>query len=303
MPMVQLSGYRSIPCVRLEGREMSQISVFWGDVRGIYSACPLSQALKWYSAVLLNFPTILRTRKLYTADRAMTGVMSFSFMGRKFSFDLDGAPADSFSWLREFFVRDNYFCCFNLEKMTIRNFVDLGCNLGRVSQIVSGLYDDNVKILAVDADDYGHNPVRAHLTGRNINFVQALVVSGAEQSETFDRSKYDSFVKKYGEGFNNNHQSITGDEIAAYFGGEQLDMVKLDIEGAEFDLILNNNGWLSKVDNLTMEVHREFGGPEMIIFALQNMGFDTGWRDNHNNTAAMEAADFIYASRTGVLKV
>jgi FkbM family methyltransferase len=47
----------------------------------------------------------------------------------------------------------------------------------------------------------------------------------------------------------------TVDEILAEFGWNNVDLVKIDIEGTEETLLTTNNGWLARVNALIMEIH------------------------------------------------
>lgn len=50
-----------------------QLKRLAGDAVNTWFTMPKSQALRWYGAVLLNAPTILRERKFYSADHHMHG--------------------------------------------------------------------------------------------------------------------------------------------------------------------------------------------------------------------------------------
>ena len=173
---------------------------------------------------------------------------------------------------------------------------------GRVSQIVKSINGGKreIKIVAVDADSYADNSVRASIAkDGGIHFIEALVVSGS--SSNFDQAGYRAFTAKYGDTFNSNKTHITCEELVALFGDRRINFVKIDIEGAEFDIILNNNHWLHRADNLAMEVHSEFGNPSAIVDALRQLGFAVDWKGNHRKDVPVENADFIYGSRNGLL--
>ncbi len=282
---------------------MSLVRRFAADLIDITDVMPLRQSLVWYGNIFRHLPQVVKTRKYYPADNDMTGMVNFRYCGTDLAFDLTGTPNQSFSWLREFFVRDNYFREFDMQRMIpFKNFVDLGCNVGRVSQIVKAICGGKTKVLAVDADDYTDNRFRRQIASEtDIQFVQALVVSGSA-NENFDRAAYQRTVKKYGDTFNDNGRSITGNEILSFFEGENVDFMKLDIEGAEFDILFTNAEWLSKVDNLAMEVHPELGNPATIIEELRKLGYAVSWRANYEENVRQEASDFIYGSRNGMLK-
>jgi FkbM family methyltransferase len=269
------------------------------DIVGIGKTMPTSQALAWYSNVIRQFLLIARHRKFYPADRAMTGRVQFRYANKEFEFDLGLLPSDGFSWLREFFVRDNYLCAFDRNALLIRNCVDMGCNVGLVSLILHRLGAE--KIVSIDADNYTQSTTRKWILSEapDICFLRALVSSASNRK--FDRDGYSELVKKYGSSFNANKETINCDQIVKMFNGERIDLVKMDIEGAEFDILLDDSRWLKSVDNLTMEVHRDIDNPFKIIRGLRQAGFEVSWKGNHIEKVAPEHADFIYASRNGAL--
>jgi FkbM family methyltransferase len=272
------------------------------DLTGIATVMPMSQAMQWYSHVLRNSRSVIRSKHWYCADNAMTGVVTFNYLGNSLSFDLDGTPAQTFSWLREFFVRDNYFGAFDMSRLPLRTFVDLGCNVGRVSEIVRAISNRECKVVAVDADDHRRNPIRRKIAeDAGITFIQALITSGAGRTN-FDEAGYRKFVQKYGETFDSSGRRITGREIVAALGNMAIDFMKIDIEGAEFDILLNDNDWLRRVDNIAMEVHPPLGNPAAIIAELARLGFDVSWKGNHPGPVKPEEADFVHGSRHKLLK-
>ncbi len=281
---------------------MSYLKRVAEDMVGIYKVMPPNQAIRWYANVALAAPSVLKSKKYYDADNAMHGPVKFRWLDMEFTFDLSDAQPQTFSWLREFFVRDNYFKAFRMNDARVATFVDLGCNIGRVAQIIRMVAGEGVNILAIDADNYSDNLHRRRIAQENpeIKFIQALVRSRSRASG-FNEKLYGEITQRYGKAFNSNNRSITGHEVVAFFGGKKIDFLKLDIEGAEFDVLLNENEWLRLVDNITMEVHPQMGDPGVIVQELSNLGFAVDWKGNHVDEVEVGAADFIYASRRGLL--
>lgn len=92
---------------------------------------------------------------------------------------------------------------------------------------------------------------------------------------------------------------VTVDDLLAKHGLREIDFLKIDIEGSEYDLIRNSPSWLPKVKLIVMEVERAFGDPGELAAILKKAGF-TVWLLNNNLRAVPEIAEvsgYIYAKR------
>jgi len=75
-------------------------------------------------------------------------------------------------------------------------------------------------------------------------------------------------------------QTITMHEIVDIIeklGYNNIDLLKMDIEGAEIDVLLNNNSWLKYVNRIVMELHPQVYGHEgvsKIVRELKERGFE-----------------------------
>ena len=69
-------------------------------------------------------------------------------------------------------------------------------------------------------------------------------------------------------------KAVTVDEILADLGFDRVLVLKMDIEGAELDLMARASSWLHKVDILLIELH------ERIVAGCTDM-FETSNRDRH----------------------
>jgi hypothetical protein len=79
---------------------------------------------------------------------------------------------------------------------------------------------------------------------------------------------------------------------------ETVDLVKMDIEGSEFELF-RSPGWLTRVTALCMEVHPQYGDPREIIEALENHDFECVVADSEFRPVGdPKQAEFIYSWRS-----
>jgi len=259
---------------------------------------PKPQALRWYAAVLRHAPTVLRERKLYSADREMHGNLHFYLFGATFPVDvnaINSTSSNGYAFLREFFVRQIYFRAF--KHLKFDTCLDLGCNTGVVSSFLRQLGGPQGRVVGVDALLYPNNAYRARTASiPGVTFHQG-VLCGESVRQTpvalralCDRYHFDAEL------------AITVGEIMDRYHLQHVDFLKMDIEGAEFAIFRDAAPWLQRVDNLAMEVHKKVGDPSEIIARLQQAGYQVRWLDDAGYPVAPSLAGYIYASRTGAMK-
>jgi SAM-dependent methyltransferase len=268
------------------------------DVTGTWRAMPKSQAVHWYAAVLRHAPTVLRERKFYSADADMSGKLRFNLLGRDFTVDVDAinsTAGNGYAFLREFFVRRIYFRAF--QRMDFDTCMDLGCNMGAVSMFLRQLGGPNGRVVGVDPLTYPGSTFRAMavatpgftfdqrvLCGESIRHNQAALHAMCDP--------YDFDVRL----------AATVEEVMDAHDLRRINFLKMDIEGAEFDIFRDSSRWLDRVENLAMEVHNQAGDPRDIIQRLEQAGFRVKWLDDSGYPVEPRYAGYIYASKTGALK-
>jgi FkbM family methyltransferase len=149
--------------------------------------------------------------------------------------------------------------------------IDAGANIGLTSLFFSYKYPQ-AKILAIEPEINNYNI----LINNTKEIIQIIVEQKAvwfhndgvilEQTD----SKDSNFVKEVTtRGFKIG--SITIDEIIEKYSLESIDLLKLDIEGAEKEIFQNNCLWLYKVKTLVIELHDRFKpGCAMNLFSALN---------------------------------
>ena len=268
------------------------------DLVCTWSAMPKSQALRWYAAVLRHALTVARERKFYSADHDMRGNLRFFVLGNSVTVDVDAINSTSgngYAFLREFFVRQIYFREFN--QLHFGTSLDLGCNIGFVAALLQELAGPKGRVVGVDALTFDDNTFRAKAATTPGVTLHRGVLCG--ESALHDSSALHAICDRFGFDIN---LAITVEQLMAAYGLQHVDFVKMDIEGAEFDIFRDSAGWLDSVDNLAMEVHRSSGNPELIIDRLQQAGFRVKWLDDRGYSVEPQYAGYIYASKTGSLK-
>jgi FkbM family methyltransferase len=268
------------------------------DAVNTWFTMPKSQALRWYGAVLRNAPTILRERKFYSADHHMRGVLRFHLLDRHFDVDVDSLASNSgnpYAFLREFFVRQIYFREF--KQLRFDTCLDLGCNTGVVTSLLKQMAGPRGRIVGIDSLTYPGNAFRAKAAATPGITIHHGVLCG--ESLRHDAAPLDAMCSP--NGFDPN-LAITVEELLNLYGLHHIDFLKMDIEGAEFDIFRDSVHWLDAVDNLAMEVHNTVGNPEAIIERLEQQGFRVKWLDDAGYPTEPKSAGYIYASKIGCLK-
>ena len=263
-----------------------------------WRAMPKSQALRWYGGVLRHAPTILRERKFYSADHDMRGTLRFFLLGRDFTIDMEtiaSTEGNPYAFLREFFVRQIYFREF--KALSFDTCLDLGCNIGLVASLLRQLAGPHGTVVGVDPLTYSDVALRSTIAATpGIKIHQGFLCG---ESLRHNSAALHAMCSPCG--FDAG-LAITVEELMKAYGLQHIDFLKMDIEGAEFDIFRDSVRWLDGVDNLAMEVHNAVGDPREIIQRLQQQGFRVKWLDDAGYPSEPRNAGYIYASKIGSLK-
>lgn len=151
--------------------------------------------------------------------------------------------------------------------------IDLGANIGLASVWLATRYQAS-EVIAVEPV-----PSNEELTRRNLqqNTVKAAVIPAAVGS----RDGSVKFVEHAESNFGHADYSLTGTTpmvsmksvLARYAQGKRIDLLKMDIEGAEEELLSANLEWLQSVDAIITELHPGVIDASGVIATLQRQGF------------------------------
>jgi hypothetical protein len=244
---------------------------------------------RYLTLILLNIFEILKEGNLKLVDKKMGKlVKKFSYNGRKIFFDcsyidnLLNEESYSFGLIRELLIRDCYFK-FMPEQIYLNSkiVVDLGANRGLFSMIMSKTSDF---IISVEGQNIYKEIIEYNFRNNLFDnfYHETCFVGGIIDNDLFRNSgeikTYDipHFLKKY------NLQSI--------------DLLKIDIEGSEFDLFNGDSEWLKQIKAIVMEVHPNEGDPEIILNRLSAYNFKVKIADEDLNLIEeAKKTTFIYA--------
>ncbi len=247
-----------------------------------------SAFLRYLGCIGANTLAVARTRSLAPADHGMSRDVMFHAGDKTITVPVgamdkllashDTTP--TFGSVREMYSGNAYLRPFK-PGLRARTVVDLGSNRGLFVMLAltvleadvaigvepQAFYDDAFEILrkANDVDQ------------RKVHRISAFIASASGDGRR------------------------TMDEIMEKHRLASIGFLKCDIEGGEFDVFLDNNDFLRRVDNIAMELHPSKGDPRRLVAALQSSGFDLCLTDQFGETVPVDRAHYLYASRTGQL--
>ncbi|MDD4901399.1 MAG: FkbM family methyltransferase [Patescibacteria group bacterium] len=143
-------------------------------------------------------------------------------------------------------------------KIKPRFIIDGGAYTGLSSLYYSSKYP-NAKIFAVEPEESNFEILEKH-TRKNLNITR--IKAGLWHKEAFLKivngktGKWDFTVKEVAEFEPNSIKAVTIDDLLKRSGFDEIDILKLDIEGSEKELFSKNySSWINKVNIIVIELH------------------------------------------------
>ena len=178
-----------------------------------------------------------------------------------------------------------------LSRPRSQTFIDLGAFVGRHTVTAYKILRKRkvFRIVAVEPDPNNYRQLEKNIGGfEGIQLVnEAVSVSDGE--EDFHLGKSHSGLSDSGsvlptewhvkDGYLSGERirvrTVRLDTLIKRFGLERVDLIKMDIEGAEYPVLTDPSLDLSKVENMVVEVHYRYGSRESqeIMRALATHGF------------------------------
>jgi len=197
---------------------------------------------------------------------------------------------------KQVFIEKDYD--FNVTKQP-KVLIDAGANIGLASIYFSNKYP-NVKIIAIEPEQSNFQllqentekynniiPVQAALWNKNgkINLVDPGLGHWGFMTDE-KNSEENSFGTQCHEVI-----SITVDKIMNDYELDKIDILKIDIEGAEKEVFSDSSAWILKTNSLIVELHECMKDGCNRSFYNGSNGFDSEWQHGEN----------IFLSREGYL--
>jgi len=161
-----------------------------------------------------------------------------------------------------------------------KTIVDLGANIGLATIFFKDKYP-NAEVICVEPAKENLDFLYKNTCHFEKVRVERKPIWSEEKELNFtsgDCSPTDYFgTGKGGE----KYTSITMPKLMKVYGLEEIDILKIDIEGGEIPLLTDNNDWLLKVDNIFMEIHSMLSlnigsvyHAPIVFKALEKKGFE-----------------------------
>ena len=163
----------------------------------------------------------------------------------------------------------------------VRTIVDCGANIGLTSLTFLAEYPDS-KLILLEPEKKNCNFIRKNILpyiqdGRHIKLYESALYSKTTTLHLYDPHTGSHGYQVYEEMQENPNlryidtiSAINIEELMLENNIQMIDILKIDIEGAEYDLFAGNTGWLSKIRVLVLETHDRFreNSTKMVFEAL-----------------------------------
>jgi FkbM family methyltransferase len=152
----------------------------------------------------------------------------------------------------EVWINECYRLPFDIKAQHI---VDLGANIGLTSLWFAKHYG-SPNVIAVEPSADNARVARLNFTRNGIQGEVVEAAVGAEDGTILFNEKRDSNIGRVSDRNGDPVRMVSMDTLLrALPTGASVDLVKMDIEGAEGRLLARNIDWLDRVDTMIMEFH------------------------------------------------
>lgn len=269
-----------------------------GDVRAVCRSASAPAAARWITSFVTHLPECAKTRSLRLADQAWTRTGASFRTPSGVAISLPGAYTLG---AREMYCR-NVYLRGGLTMPTEGWVVDLGANCGLFSVWAAA---SGSQVLAVEAQQ-GFAPLIKELARHNrvdervrieIAIASGVAASGAKVGLLADDRRWSATSH----GALTRPPDLSIPKLISKYQIDSIGLLKMDIEGGEFAVLADGDDldWLRQVDQIALELHRDFGDGASLVDRLQRHGFTVDLQDNNGQrvTAGSEYIDYVYCHR------
>lgn len=234
---------------------------------------------------------ILYLRSLNIDVKSKNGAIFFSYRVnfKNFIFKLRRDSSDS-EVFKQVIINEEYLNLIELIKrnnIKIEFILDFGANIG-LSTIYFFAFFEEVKIVSIEPEKNNYSSLEFNINKNEVKNAHLINcgVWNEETTLTINRSFRDgldwsvNLVKSQGV---NEIKVYTVLQIIEKFDIPIIDILKIDIEGAEKEIFLMDNDiikWIKKVKIIVIEIHDETNSRDKILSRLENFNFEiTHYRD------------------------
>lgn len=196
-------------------------------------------------------------------------------------------PSSDFIIYEQIFIKRDYD--FKVRKLP-KTIVDAGANIGLASIYFANKFPE-AKIIAIEPEASNFELLKKNI----FPYKNIIPVCGA----LWDENKYIDVVdvgldkcgfmtKRKGEADKiacsicHEIKGMTVDKIMENYGIEYIDILKIDIEGAEREVFQDPSSWIEKIDTLIVELHERLKVGSSRSFYNSTSGFDDEWFRREN---------------------
>ncbi len=243
-------------------------------------------------SIIRKYKNILGYKSLlYFIKRKLTSELTLFEINRKdykYPFYIRVPSSDIFTY-QQIFIDEEYK--FNI-KQEPKVIIDAGANIGLASIYFANRYK-NSKIIAIEPEESNFHLLKKNIAPyHNIVPLQAALWHKDEMINVIDigLGKW-GFITGTEEEYLKQMPSskichtvlgITVDTIIKDYNLSSIDILKIDIEGAEKEVFSSTSTWIDKVNILIVELHERIKPGCNRIFYKNTDGFDNEWIQGEN---------------------
>lgn len=221
---------------------------------------------------------VAKTLQLISKEKWGGDYFTFNFGGRQFSLRKKGSDIEVF---RHIFSARHY----DIKKLLKRSpevIVDLGANTGLSASYFKMTFPDAV-LYAVEPDPGNFELLQSHAKQfDNVICLHHAIWSKNEMLTLYNPDTGGYSMNTIAIGNRSGEvEALTMDTLLARNGVNKVDILKMDIEGAELELFKNSDtSWLAKVGMLIIETHdrKQPGCTEWLFKAVSRYSFDVHYK-------------------------
>lgn len=213
-------------------------------------------------------------------------VEKLCFKGPEVTIEVQGMPIQVRPGTADVFPVDDTFGAgyhrspWNLPERPV--IVDLGANIG-LTVLDYGLTYPEPTIVGVELDEHNARLARlntAHVASARIIHGGVAATEGIVTYDTADTNAY--VISQAGD---RTAPAITVAGLLKQLGGGDIDLLKMDIEGAEREVLADGAAWASSVRHILVETHPPYTSKECLR-DLRRLGLDARVDQRHPASVA-----------------
>ena len=196
-------------------------------------------------------------------------------------------PSSDIPTYQQVFINQEYDFSVKTEPKVI---VDAGANIGLASIYFANKYPD-AKIIAIEPEQSNFELLKENVAP----YSHVIPVHAALWNKNGEINLIDPGLGKWGFMAEMKHPSehlpgntchtvlaMTIDEIMKDYRLTKIDILKIDIEGAEREVFSDTSSWIEKIDSIIIELHEHMKAGCNRSFYCGSNGFYDEWRQGEN---------------------